>query len=100
MAKKLKQFSLIRDWANERGLIFGGDVKTQALKLQEEVGELSRAVLKNDQDQFKDAIGDCVVVLTNLAAIGGTSIEDCIEQAYDEISNRKGKMINGTFVKD
>jgi len=100
MAKKIKQFELIREWANERGLIFGGDVKSQTLKLQEEMGELSRAVLKNDQDEFKDAIGDCVVVLTNLAAIGGTSIEECIELAYNEIKNRKGKMINGTFVKN
>lgn len=100
MAKKLRVFNEIREWANERGLIFGGDVKTQVIKLNEEVGELNRAILKNDQTGFKDGIGDCVVVLTNLAAIGGTSIEECIELAYNEIKSRKGKMNNGTFQKE
>ena len=94
------RFDLIRDWANERGLYDKGDTKTQYLKLMEEAGELGRAILKNDQDEFVDAIGDMVVVLTNLARLGGTSIEHCIDQAYNVISKRTGKMINGTFVKD
>ena len=47
-----------------------------------------------------DGIGDCVVVLTNLAELAGTSIEDCIDLAYEEIKNRTGKMSNGTFKKD
>ena len=51
-------------------------------------------------DAELDAIGDCVVVLTNLAELAGVRIEDCISTAYDEISKRTGKMINGTFVKD
>ena len=94
------RFDLIRDWANERGLYDKGDTKTQYLKLIEEAGELGRAILKNDQDEFVDAIGDMVVVLTNLAKLGGTSIEHCIDQAYNVISKRTGKMVNGTFVKD
>jgi len=56
--------------------------------------------LKNNQVELVDAIGDCVVVLTNLAAINGLKIEDCIQSAYTEIKNRKGKMQNGTFVKE
>ena len=47
-----------------------------------------------------DGIGDCVVVLTNLAELIGEPIEECIEQAHNEIKNRKGKMANGTYVKD
>jgi NTP pyrophosphatase (non-canonical NTP hydrolase) len=66
----------------------------------EEAGELGRAILKDDNPEFKDAIGDMVVVLTNLAHLGGTTIEDCIDAAYDVISKRTGKMVNGTFVKD
>ena len=66
----------------------------------EEAGELGRAILKNDQDEFVDAIGDMVVVLTNLAKLGNTSIEHCTDSAYDVISRRTGKMVNGTFVKD
>ena len=66
----------------------------------EEAGELGRAVLKNDNEEFVDAIGDMVVVLTNLAHLGGTTIEACIDAAYAEIKSRKGKMVNGTFVKN
>jgi len=94
------RFQLIRDWAGERGLYSKGDTKTQFCKLMEEAGELGRAILKDDNPEFKDAIGDMVVVLTNLAHLGGTTIEDCIDAAYDVISKRTGKMVNGTFVKD
>jgi len=97
---KMGQFDLIREWAHERGLYDKGDVKTQTLKLLEEAGEICRAVLKNDKTEIIDGIGDCVVVLTNLAELIGTPIEDCIDAAYDEISNRTGKMVNGTFKKD
>ena len=97
---KMGQFDLIREWAHERGLYDKGDVKTQTLKLLEEAGEICRAVLKNDKAEIIDGIGDCVVVLTNLAELNNVSIEDCIDAAYDEISNRTGKMVNGTFKKD
>ena len=94
------RFQLIRDWAGERGLYTKGDTKTQFCKLMEEAGELGRAVLKNDNEEFIDAIGDMVVVLTNMAHLGGTTIENCIDEAYKVISKRTGKMVNGTFVKD
>ena len=94
------RFQLIRDWADNRGLYDKGDTKTQFCKLMEEAGELGRAILKNDDEEFVDAIGDMVVVLTNLAHLGGTTIEECIDSAYNEIKDRKGGMKNGTFVKD
>jgi len=94
------QFDLIREWADERGLYENGDEKTQALKLMEEVGEIARAVLKDDFDEAVDGIGDAVVVLTNLAELIGMPIEACIDEAYSVISKRTGKMVNGTFVKD
>ena len=97
---KSSQFDLIREWASERGLYDKGDPKTQALKLVEEVGEICRAVLKDDIDEVIDGIGDAVVVLTNLAELHDVSIEECIASAYDVISKRTGKMVNGTFVKD
>ena len=92
-------FPLIRDWAEERGIYDKGNSHTQYVKLMEEAGELAEALLKNDRYEIKDAIGDMVVVLTNLAALEGMQIENCIESAYKEIANRKGKMENGTFVK-
>ena len=94
------RFDKIRLWADDRGLYSGGDTKTQTLKLMEEAGEICRAVLKVDKQATMDGIGDCVVVLTNLAELAGTSIEDCIDLAYEEIKNRTGKMSNGTFKKD
>ncbi len=93
-------FDNIRTWAKVRGLYEKGDQNTQYVKLQEEAGELAKALLKNDQLEVIDAIGDIVVVLTNLAHIRGVKIEACIKAAYNVISKRTGKMINGTFVKD
>ena len=94
------RFDKIRLWAEDRGLYHKGDPKTQTLKLMEEAGEICRAVLKKDEEQIIDGIGDCVVVLTNLAHLTGTSIEECIDAAYEEIKDRTGKMSNGTFKKD
>ena len=93
-------FTKIRRWAYERGIYDHGDSKTQYVKLMEEAGELAEALLKNDKPEIIDAIGDMVVVLTNLAKLEKLDIEDCIENAYTTISKRTGKMMNGTFVKN
>ena len=93
-------FDCIRAWANARGLYEKGDPKTQYIKLMEETGEIGRAILKEDHDEIVDGIGDAVVVLTNLAELVGVPIEECIQSAYNVIAKRKGKMINGTFVKE
>ena len=93
-------YNLIREWAKERGIYDKGNSHTQYIKLMEEAGELAKAILKNDEPEVIDAIGDMVVVLTNLAKLRGHNIEDCITSAYDVIKSRQGKMINGTFVKE
>ena len=92
-------YDLIRVWANDKGIYDKGDSKTQYLKLMEESGELAEALLKNDRPEIIDAIGDMVVVLTNLARLEDLRIEDCVQSAYDVIKNRTGSMQNGTFVK-
>ena len=93
-------FDHIRNWAEIRGIYEGGDEKTQYVKLIEEAGELAQGILKERPAEVKDAIGDMVVVLTNLAHLANMRIEDCIESAYNEIKDRKGSMSNGTFVKE
>jgi NTP pyrophosphatase (non-canonical NTP hydrolase) len=98
--KDCERFDLIRNWASIRGLYDKGNSHTQYVKLQEEAGELAKALLKNDKPEIVDAIGDMVVVLTNLAHLEGYDIEYCIDEAYKVIAARTGKMINGTFVKD
>jgi NTP pyrophosphatase (non-canonical NTP hydrolase) len=92
-------FPLIRDWAQDRGIYDKGNSHTQYVKLMEEAGELAQALLNKDRYEIKDAIGDMVVVLTNLAVLEGMQIENCIESAYNEIADRTGTMLNGTFVK-
>jgi len=94
------RFEAIREWARERGIYSKGDSKTQYVKLIEEAGELAKALLKNDKPEIKDAIGDMIVVLTNLAHLEGFEVEDCIDAAYNVIAKRKGSMVNGTFVKE
>jgi NTP pyrophosphatase (non-canonical NTP hydrolase) len=93
------RFEQIRQWAEDRGIYAEGNSHTQYVKLMEEAGELAKALLNKDVYEIKDAIGDMVVVLTNLAVLEGMQIENCIDSAYNEIANRRGKMINGTFVK-
>ena len=78
---------------DQRSLV--GQAKYGAMMMEEVEGKD-----KDLNDFLNDAIGDMVVVLTNLAELGGTSIEQCIDAAYAEIKNRKGKMVNGTFVKN
>jgi len=95
-----ERFDLIRNWAATRGLYSEGNSHTQYVKLQEECGELAKALLQDDKPEIVDAIGDIVVVLTNLAHLEGYNIEYCIDEAYKVIAARTGKMINGTFVKN
>ena len=94
------RFDLIRFWAQDKGIYAKGNSTTQYVKLMEEAGELAKALLNNDKAEIVDAIGDIAVVLTNLAELEGLKIEDCIDTAYNVIARRKGKMINGTFVKN
>jgi NTP pyrophosphatase (non-canonical NTP hydrolase) len=93
------RFEQIRQWAKDRGIHDQGDGKTQYIKLMEEAGELAVALLNKDAYEIKDAIGDMIVVLTNLAHLEGFQVEECIDSAYKEIASRTGVMHNGTFVK-
>ena len=90
---------LIEHWAKQRDL-HTADATKQMLKLAEEFGELAQGMAKNKPDQISDSIGDMYVVMTILSMQLGLNIGDCIKDAYDEIKDRKGKMINGVFVKE
>lgn len=94
------EFEPIRTWATVRGIYLNGSAEKQFVKLMEEAGELANALLKKDHHETIDAIGDMVVVLTSIAHFNGVDIEKCINGAYDEIKNRQGSMINGSFVKE
>lgn len=96
----MSHFEKIRNWAQARNIIRGATPQAQFVKLIEEIGELANGISKSRKDEVVDGIGDAVVVLTILAAQHDVSIEQCIEQAWGEIKDRKGKMINGTFIKE
>lgn len=93
-------FAAIRKWATDRNLIEGATSQAQTVKLFEEGGEVAHAVARGDRDALKDGIGDMIVVLTILAAQNGLTVEECVAAAYDEIKDRKGRMVDGIFVKD
>lgn len=92
--------TLIQNWAWDRNLVAGSTPAAQTVKLMEEVGELAGGICKNKADVIKDSIGDAFVVLVIIAAQMGWSMEECVEAAYNEIKDRKGKMVDGVFVKE
>jgi len=91
---------LIIEWANERGLLTNDNAPKQFLKLAEEIGELASAISKNNYDEIIDAIGDIQVVLIILSKQLDVNYSKALEIAYNEIKNRKGKTINGVFIKE
>ena len=90
----------VEHWAKERGLDNPDNSTAQALKLFEEAGELAQAHLKKRDDEGKDAVGDILVVLTIYCQQKGWSIAECFQMAWNEIKDRKGKMVDGAFVKE
>ena len=93
-------FDLIRKWAYDRNLVEGSTPQKQLNKLIEEVGELAHGINKGRIDEVMDGIGDAIVVLTILAAQYGVTVEQCTELAYDQIKDRKGRMVNGIYIKE
>jgi len=90
----------ILNWAKERELLKPVNKWKQYAKLQEESNELYIAMIDGNKEEIKDALGDCVVVLTILANQCGFDLEDCTKHAYNVIKNRTGVTKNGTFIKD
>ena len=88
------------EWADERGILEIGDHASQFLKTVAEIGELSDAVAKSDLPEIVDGVGDVLVTLILFCEILEIDPVQCLESAYGEIRNRKGKMVGGVFVKD
>ena len=90
----------VTQWAIDRNIIGGATAKDQFGKLKEEIDELYGAICENNLPETIDAIGDCSVVLAIIAAQYGLTLEQCQEAAWEEIKDRKGRIINGAFVKE
>lgn len=92
-------------WAEDRNLIDGSNPERQVFKTMEEATELAVAIGRCDGDfiridEIKDAIGDVTVTLIIIAEQVGISFESCLAAAYEQIKDRKGKMVSGIFVKE
>ena len=88
----------IKKWHHDRNLIDGSTDKDQFCKLMQEAGELSDNICKGKD--VSDDIGDMIVVLINIAERNNLSLSQCLEQAWNDIKNRKGRMVDGVFVKE
>ena len=88
----------IKQWHHDRNLIEGSDDKTQFAKLIQEAGELSDNICKGKD--IRDDIGDMMVVLINIAERNKLTLTECLEVAYNDIKDRKGRMVDGVFVKE
>ena len=89
---------LIEQWHEDRNLIAGSTDKDQVLKLAQELGELSDSVCK--EKDMRDDLGDMLVIMINIMKRNNFTVEECLEIAYNDIKDRKGKMVDGIFVKD
>ena len=90
---------LVEEWAKEKRLD-KAEPEKQMLKVIEEVGEVGAALSRNNENDLRDGIGDMVVTLIILAMQNNMDLYECLNQAYSEIKNRQGKMVNGVFVKE
>jgi NTP pyrophosphatase (non-canonical NTP hydrolase) len=88
----------IAQWHRDRNLIDGSTDKDQYMKLIQEAGELSDNICKGRD--IRDDIGDMMVVLINIATRNNLTITECLEAAYNDIKDRKGRMVAGVFVKE
>lgn len=92
----------IQAWAIERNITAAGGATalSQMKKLREEVEELGEGLVEDDRVKVVDGVGDALVVLIQICRLYGLTLDECLEHAYHEIKDRKGKMINGVFVKE
>lgn len=107
-------------WANDRNIIQGSSAIKQLDKTSEEFNELQRALAQwylvghlnvergfhnydleaDTEKEVRDAYGDILVTLIIAAAMDEIDLEDCLAQAWDTIKDRKGRLVNGLFVKE
>ena len=90
----------VLEWAEDRGIFMESTPEDQAIKTLEELSELFKALSNNDKEGTIDAYGDVLVTLIVGMELAGTCTGDCLDHAWKEIRDRKGKMVNGLFVKD
>lgn len=92
--------ALVIEWADNKGILKNGTPPAQANKTMEECQELIDAIQDDNRDEIADALGDILVTIIIQAKMQNMSLIECLEGAYNVITKRTGKMVNGQFVKD
>jgi NTP pyrophosphatase (non-canonical NTP hydrolase) len=92
--------ALVIAWATQKGIFESGTYKAQALKTLEEVQELQEAIDSDNREEVIDALGDILVTVIIQAEMQELRLVECLESAYNVISKRTGKMVDGQFLKD
>ena len=103
MSEKKDFETLVKDveqWFKDKGIIEKSDPKSQFLKTMSEIGEVADAINQDNKDELIDGIGDVLVTLIGVCMMKNVNIIECLEVAYNVISKRRGKMVNGVFIKD
>jgi len=95
-----KLIKSVIEWGESKNITKPENASKQLLKCVEEVGEVSGAYLKGEKDNLKLEIGDVLVTLILFSKQNNLNIESCLDAAYNKIKNRKGKTVNGTFIKE
>jgi len=91
----------ITQWADDKGILSRENAPKQSMKVMEELGETMGAILKDKKtSDVVDGIGDILVTVIILAKQLGLEPTECLESAWNEIKDRKGKTVNGTFIKE
>ena len=99
--KSFYELSLyVLKWSEERGIFNNGEPLAQLAKTQEELDETIQAVKDGDHLEIADGIGDMLVTIIIAAKMLELDPTTCLDQAYNEIKDRTGKMVDGQFVKD
>lgn len=85
-------------WHYGKGIVNGSTDQKQIGKLCEEFSELITSCAAGESPI--DDIGDMIVVLINIAERNGLTLKGCLDHAYEEISKRTGKTVDGIFIKE
>ena len=99
----------VQEWGDEKGITNPNNADKQFMKFIEEVFEFKSEMdfyiiyddLRNVYDKsLKLEMGDILVTLIILSKQLDIDLVECLEMAYEKIKGRKGKTVDGIFLKE
>lgn len=92
----------IDNWGRDRQLVreHGCTALAQFKKLREEIDEWEEAIKNGEDVKMVDGGGDAITVIIQILRLTQVTMVESLERAYSEIRYRKGKMVDGIFIKE